>query len=457
MLGTMPPYKILTLGDSVMWGQGLAQPHKFVQLVADHLAAGGREVALAALAHSGAVVCLDPTPPAPFQPTLFGELPRSFPSIASQSAIAGGTPGYAPFLQANGWDSASWRAFKADLQDQIAGYSAPGGGPDLILMDGGINDLGALQIVIPWRLGSADPCNGGTAAQAPAGGVERILDALAAAPGELDAFDLAAIEWMTDAELKALVDRYVYDRMRRQVARVAEAFPQSRVVVTGYFPIFTEGSLDGFEAAGISPAAAVLFGIGGDRRELLAALHWALHPDLDPQAFGNRIVHQSALWYGYSTERLQDVIDEAKVTYGDRFALAVPQFGPDNGALAADSYLWSFTSLVDEVIQKILGLFGGVAPGVEAIGVKIGMAAPAGWENALAFAAGLALGASLATDEVGAPRVRAATDYYVLSATGRSDPETNAFTGFKAGVASAGHPNVDGAKAYFDAIEPALP
>lgn len=454
MLGAMPPYKILTLGDSVMWGQGLLQAHKFAQLVADHLAAGGRQVALAALAHSGAVVCLEPTPPAPFQSTLFGELPRSFPSIASQSAVARGVPGYAPFLQANGWDSSSWKAFKADLETQIAGYAAPGGGPDLILIDGGINDLGALQIVIPWLLGSPDPCAG--AALAPATGVETILDAVASAPGDLAAFDLAAIQWMTDDELKALVDKYVYERMRREVARVAEAFPNSRVVVTGYFPIFTEGSLGGFAAAGLSPAAAVLFGIGGSRRDLLAALHWALHPGLDREAFGNRIVHQSALWYEYSSQRLKDVVDGAKVTYGDRFALAVPKFGPDNGALAPDSYLWTFTSLVDEVIQKILGLFGAAPVGVEAIGFKI-LAAPAGWENALAFAAGLALGASLATDEVGVPRASAATDYYVLSATGRSDPETNAFTGLKAGVASAGHPNVRGAQVYFDAIKPALP
>jgi hypothetical protein len=44
----------------------------------------------------------------------------------------------------------------------------------------------------------------------------------------------------------------------------------------------------------------------------------------------------------------------------------------------------------------------------------------------------------------------------VLSAAGRSDPATNAFTGFKAGVASAGHPNVAGAQAYFTAIKGVL-
>jgi hypothetical protein len=454
----MPPYKILTLGDSVMWGQGLLPRHKFVQQVVDYLAGKGRQVAVGALARSGAVVCLTPTPPAAFQPFLFGELPRSFPSIASQLAVAAQTAGYAPFLLANDWDPGSWKAFKVDLQKQIAGYSPPAGSqPDLILLDGGINDLGALQIVIPWLLDTHDPCSGAAAAPPPASGVEHILGAVAAAPGDPAAFDLAALPWMTDEQFKALVDKYVFTRMRLQVGRLATTFQQSRVVITGYFPIFTAGSLAGFAAAGASPAAAVLFGAGRDRREFLAALHWALHPALDQQAFANQIVHQSALWYSYSTERLQEVVDEANRLHGNRFALATPVFGADNGALAPDALLWSFTSLVDEIIQKILRLFGGgAAPAAEALSSRAAAVAPGGWEDVLGFTAGLALGAAIATDEVSLPRVSAATDYYVLSAPGRSDPANNAFTGFKAGVASAGHPNVSGAQAYFAAIKPLL-
>src|ERR1700730_8697164 len=99
----MPPYKVLTLGDSVMWGQGLAPQHKFVQLVADYLMGQGRQVVVGALAHSGAVVCLDATPPGAFQPFLFGELPRSFPSIASQLGVAAQQARYGAFLHANEW------------------------------------------------------------------------------------------------------------------------------------------------------------------------------------------------------------------------------------------------------------------------------------------------------------------------------------------------------------------
>jgi hypothetical protein len=464
------PYKILTLGDSVMWGQGLAQQHKFVQLVADHIADSGKEVELAPLAHSGAVVCLAPTPPAPHQDFLFGELPRSFPSIASQLATAAQAAGYEALLQPNGWDPAAWKAQKQALRQQIAGFWQAGGAPpDLILMDGGINDLGALQIVIPWFLGSSDPCAGPAADVAPAGGVAHVLGAITASGGDLTAFDPGALEWMTPEELKALVDRYVYDRMRQQVGRVAQTFTRSQVVVTGYFPIFTQGSAAALASEGMSRAAPVLFAAGANHRELVAALGWALHPALDRETVANRIIEQSALWYSYSTARLQAVVDEANQLYGQRFALAAPLFGPDSGALAPDSLLWSFTSLVDEVIRQILRLFGlGEAAWVGELSVPphaleaaslpgLGLGAPGDWVNALAFAAGLAIGAAIATDEVSATRVSAAKDYYLFSPTGRADPETNAFTGLKAGFASAGHPNVRGAQAYFAAIESVLP
>jgi hypothetical protein len=458
----MAPYKLLTLGDSVMWGQGLASQHKFVQLVAGYLAGLHGPVAVAALAHSGAVVCDNPKPEAAHQAFLFGELPRSFPSIASQLEIAGQAAGYGSFLQPNSWDPKNWQALKADLGKQIAGYWQAGGSqPDLILLDGGINDLGALQIVVPWLLNAPDPCASPGAAPpqlAQGGAVERILGAFAAGPGTFAAFDPNSIQWMTDDQFKALIDRYVWNRMRLQVGRLAARFQKSRVVITGYFPIFTPGSIGGLAAAGAPAAAAVLFAPGLDRRHFQAALHWAFHPAVDQQALANRIVHQSALWYSYSTERLRQVVDEANQLHGNRFALADPGFGPDNGALAPDSWLWTFTSLLDEVIQKILELFGGggAAPAVESLASRTAAAAPGGWEDVLGFAAGLALGASIATDEVGLPRASAATDYYVLSATGRSDPATNAFTGFKAGVASAGHPNLAGAQSYFAAIKKAL-
>jgi hypothetical protein len=458
----MPTYKILTLGDSVMWGQGLLQQHKFSQLVADRLAGSGKTVELAALPHSGAVACLGPTPPGAFDSFLYGELPRSFPSISSQVAIAGQVPGYAPFLAPSSFDPADWRAAKLSLQRAIAGYSGPGGQPpDLILVDGGINDLGALQIAIPWNLHSPDPCAG--AVPAPGATVARVIDQLDAAGGDASALDLASFQWITDQELEQLIDRYVYDRMRSLVGRLAQAFPGARVVVTGYFPIFTTGSLAELAA---HPAAAVLVAHRAGEHEMRAALSLALHQEAGGPAFANRVVEQSTLWYRYGTTRLKDVVDEANGLYGNRFALASPAFGPDNGALAPDAWLWSFPELIDDLIQKILALFGTGAAGAPAVAAAApglpGTAAGArsifgDWGPAFAFLAGLGLGRQIATDEVIPVRAAAAYDYYFLSPTGRADPETNLETGLKAGFASIGHPNVQGALAYLAAIAPWLP
>jgi lysophospholipase L1-like esterase len=457
------PFKILTLGDSVMWGQGLRQPHKFVQLAVDALQSGGKQVSLAALPHSGAVLCDGPAPPAPHQDFLFGELPRSFPSISSQLAIAVQQPGYAASLAPKSWDPPAWVLAKQSLQQQIGAYGGPGGRPpDLILLDGGINDLGALQIAIPWNLGTPDPC--GSLAAAAAGNVNRVMSAISQ-PAGLAAFDPADLAWMTEAEFKALVDRFVFDRMRPLVARVAQAFPKAQVILTGYFPIFTQGSLGALAAGRAGAMAAALLARGADREHLSAALAWGLHPALSQLDVANRIIEQSGWWYTYSTQRLQDVVNEANTQFGQRFSLAVPTFGDDNGALAPHSLLWTFTGPVDFVIQKILDLFGlgalpqggaAVAPAAVAPEAAAQFLA-AGVLGSVGFGLALAAGAAIATDEASGERIDAASRYYVGSSTGRSDPQTTLFEAFATGCASAGHPNREGAQAYFGALKALLP
>src|SRR5258708_6074003 len=202
---SMATYKILTLGDSVMWGQGLQQGQKFAQLVANRIAGLGRTVELAALPHSGAVVCPGPMPPSRFTSYLYGELPRSFPSISSQLEVAGQTAGYADFLKPGDGDLPSWKATKLALQHAIAGYSGPGGHPpDLILVDGGINDIGALQVAIPWDLDSPDPC-AGAGPPAPGGAVAQVKSQLAAAGSHLGALDHHQIQPVAVLKAKQLI------------------------------------------------------------------------------------------------------------------------------------------------------------------------------------------------------------------------------------------------------------
>lgn len=453
----MAKFKILTLGDSVMWGQGLLQAHKFAQLVADHFHALGKDVELTPLPHSGAVACLAATLPSRFDSYLQGELPRSFISISSQLELAKRTPGFAPFLDRNDGDLADWTATKAGLKQNIAGYQAAP--PDLILVDGGINDLGGLQIAIPFDLNSPDPCGGGGAG-APGDTAARVMSDLAAVGGDLKSLNLAGYAWITDDKLRQLIDHFVYDRMRSLVGRLGQAFPNSKIMVTGYYPIFTAGSLPALKA---HPGAAVLAAPRSHPDEMRAAMTLALHPAADGDRSANRAVEQSALWYDYSTRRLREVVDEANRLHGNRFALASPVFKDDNGAFAPHSFLWSFSGLIDELIESILEFFGagvaapaGVAAAAQAAAAA-GLGLFGGKLQAMAFATGLNIGRQLATDEVIKARADAASAYYVRSQTGNADPETTFVNGLKTGFASIGHPNRDGAQAYFAAIAGVLP
>src|SRR4051794_20971459 len=101
----MPIFKLLALGDSVVWGQGLKEIHKFDRQIASVLARGGQEVQLASLARSGAIIDLEAAAPTNHTAFLFGELPRTLPSILGELAVASGAPGFAGYLQPKPWDT----------------------------------------------------------------------------------------------------------------------------------------------------------------------------------------------------------------------------------------------------------------------------------------------------------------------------------------------------------------
>jgi len=109
-----PPVRIAVVGDSVAWGQGLADPHRFSSLVRQALATRtGRTVDVDVYAHSGAVLtgACAPTPGGAAVP---GELPFGAPSVACQLVTA----------------AASGHAY------------------DLVLLSGCINDLTATFVLL---------------------------------------------------------------------------------------------------------------------------------------------------------------------------------------------------------------------------------------------------------------------------------------------------------------------
>lgn len=150
--------KLLALGDSIVWGQGHREADKFVTTVAATLGAEARS-----FAHSGAVIERTERDGAPAD---WGEVPEAAPSILSQVDAA---------------------------RQQVAADQI-----DVVLLDGGINDVSVfgLVVAVPW-----DP--GGTM-------LRRRID---------DVFGVA------------------FPSLLRQVV---DGFPKAVVVVAPYYPIVSE-------------------------------------------------------------------------------------------------------------------------------------------------------------------------------------------------------------------------
>jgi lysophospholipase L1-like esterase len=176
---------MLVLGDSVMWGQGLLDEHKFTYRVGQWICAkrnnGGcpdpADVQIHIEAHSGALIA---QPDAKHQkdedpftrdvaPLRYpGEVNHYYPTIWGQVDLA--------------------RRYYLD-------NSIPLDEVDLILLSGGINDMGPPRILAPKLLGFI--------------------------AGSMNDF----------------AKKYCEDDMKLLLDKVGNAFPQARIVVPGYFPL----------------------------------------------------------------------------------------------------------------------------------------------------------------------------------------------------------------------------
>src|SRR5215475_1687820 len=128
------PLNIVTLGDSIMWGQGLPEAYKFRNVVTKWLQSQlpGRQInQMATHAHSGAVTGFGAYPKGITQdPDAYykrnvgypypGEVPFSYPSVSGQI----------------GMTVADLKARNVNAQDV-----------DLVLLDGGINDVQIVNIM----------------------------------------------------------------------------------------------------------------------------------------------------------------------------------------------------------------------------------------------------------------------------------------------------------------------
>ena len=143
-------YRILILGDSVAWGQGLAPRDKFSAILGKFIhELTGRAIEIIDLSHSGAKIGLKPTKPGDAKRFLYGELPDPNPNVLTQTKIAAGEEDYLSYLDASTYDPDDFKIYKSKQKERIRNLA--GRSPDLVIVCAGINDVGAEQVALPWE------------------------------------------------------------------------------------------------------------------------------------------------------------------------------------------------------------------------------------------------------------------------------------------------------------------
>ena len=244
-------FRMLIVGDSIQWGQGLQDDQKFHTLVQAAVQAGQGNIGVykEVLAHSGATIGVgDQTA----LPAIYGEVPSSYPTILQQVDA---------------------------FDDQPKTI-------DLILTDGGINDVSVMQIVSPNTKPEA---------------------------------------------ISALVERHCHVGMRRLLDKLTTRFPNAQIVVTGYYPIVSR-------ASDITLLKALLIAFGLSTRGLVGAATGAvLAEDVK-----RRVVANCRLFADQANAKLRAAVDETNAARGGsaRVFFAPPRFGEKNSALAPENWLW---------------------------------------------------------------------------------------------------------------------
>lgn len=246
--------KIIALGDSVMWGQGLREREKFTAIVAERL--GLSRSCVARYAHSGAVIGPEDS--------------KATPS-SSQDRV-GDFRGEVPYNAPTLWQQ--FRGLASDprfVNEEI----------ELVLVGGGINDVGALRLANPSS---------------------------------------------SQAELKRLTRVAFCDRLPPLLDAVAEAFDRAVIVVTGYYPIFSRASMVGPEARALISLLVASYGFGSALGSLGAMEKISRH----------------ATTFAAESDRLiaRAVADLNESLGKERAAFASVVWPAERSVLTAGSWLW---------------------------------------------------------------------------------------------------------------------
>ncbi|NUO64679.1 MAG: hypothetical protein HOQ11_13425 [Gemmatimonadaceae bacterium] len=270
--GNPSQLNVVAIGDSIMWGQGLLDAHKFTFRARDWLAARMSVPAtLSVFARSGAIIGAGPSGSEP-NCWVAGEIPDSNPTVWLQANVAAGNP------QSSG----------CILPTRPA---VPALDVDLVLVDGGINDIDVTSILDP-----------------------------------------------TGAPMATLVHDAAETRMEWLLTNLPALFPNAKFVVTGYFPIVSTqtdlGELGKLLAAFGLAVGALVGGPGG------AVTGGIIAAAATPSA-RSALASRSMEFHSLVSAALQRCVDRANARVKrDDFAFAEPGFGPANAYAAPQTWLF---------------------------------------------------------------------------------------------------------------------
>lgn len=322
-------YRILALGDSVIWGLGLRDKHKFVNKVAAEIESRRSvdQTELVSLAHAGAIIGngrstkyekIAEEDPAPRYDEelhyLYGEIGQHYPSVFTQLRISEARNDFMTYLRAV-------HDFNVDEHEdhkrRARNILGEGWTPDLIIMDGGINDMDPFSIMFPFNLSEFDELDD-----------DRNMDRF------LDRFDFLS----TENNLKEIMQSAFEDRLSRLLARTAEAFPNAKIVVTGYFPVMTQNSFSGLRSATwalivynylqmLSPSWSVSARVASILVSFITLLG------------RKKLIDRWALFDREHARLMQSAIDQVD---SNNIFFAKPEWGPDNGIYAPENWLFEW-------------------------------------------------------------------------------------------------------------------
>lgn len=166
-------FEILVAGDSVIWGQGLREEDKFYFLIKEWLEnevlSGLQKVNLKVKAHSGATILLSPR-----------ELTARRRAGDDINKI------YCPEV------NVSFPSVKRQIEIAVSEYDKEKRTADLILLNGGITDIGIANVLNPF---------------------------------------------FSEKKFRRLVRQFCFTEMQSLLANAAGLFPKAKIIVIGYFPI----------------------------------------------------------------------------------------------------------------------------------------------------------------------------------------------------------------------------